>query len=345
MTTAPAVPHDTTMNTTTNINTHIATARHGTATTCFVALGDSITAGLGDGVSMGRYRRDHAARALAGRGWAAMLAACLAPAEQVRFANLATTGATTRDVRETQIPVALTLRPQIASLVAGMNDLLSPGFDPLRLRHNLVWSVRDLRAAGVLVLMARLHDPGRLLRLPRPARRLLTTRIGQLNAAVDAAAAADPEVLVIDLARHPEVYRLSTFDVDRVHPGPRGHQLMARAFAETLREAGVPLLALPAVGPPATPSRLAHARWMVSVGVPWLLARPASPLRRRVRHLMADHRARRTIASHHLQRIVAAGGRTRPERTHLYTGAVTVHAGAVTAPPETISPLPTVDRM
>ncbi|WP_241255609.1 SGNH/GDSL hydrolase family protein [Candidatus Protofrankia californiensis] len=345
MTTTPAVPHDITMNITTNITTNIATTRQDTTTTCFVALGDSITAGLGDGVSMGRYRRDHAARALAGRGWAAMLAACLAPAGQVRFANLATTGATTRDVRETQIPVALALRPQIASLVAGMNDLLSPGFDPLRLRHNLVWSVRDLRAAGVLVLMARLHDPGRLLRLPRPARRLLTTRIGRLNAAVDAAAAADRGVLVIDLDHHPEAYRLSTFDVDRVHPGPRGHQLMARAFAEALREAGVPLLALPAVGPPATPSRLAHAGWMVSVGLPWLLARPASPLRRQVRRIMAGHRAGRTSTSRHLQRIVTTGGQAQPERTQPHTGAVTVHAGAVPALPGTISPLPTVDRM
>ncbi|WP_250290773.1 SGNH/GDSL hydrolase family protein, partial [Frankia sp. CiP1_Cm_nod1] len=251
--------------------------------TCFVALGDSITAGLGDGVSMGGYRRAHAARALAGRGWAATLAACLAPAGQARFTNLATTGATSRDVRETQLPVALALRPRIASLIAGMNDLLSPGFDPLRLRRNLVWSVRDLRAAGVLVLMARLHDPGRLLRLPAPARRLLTTRIGQLNAVVDAAAAGDPGVLVVDLARHPEAYRLSTFDVDRVHPGPRGHQLMARAFAEALCDAGVPLPVLPVVEPPTTPGRFAHARWMMSVGVPWLLARPAVPLRRRAR--------------------------------------------------------------
>ncbi len=285
--------------------------------TCFVALGDSITAGLGDGVSMGRYRREHTQRALAGRGWAATLAACLAPAGGVRFANLATTGATTGDVRGAQIPVALTLHPQIASLIAGMNDLLSPGFDPLRLRHNLVWSVRDLRTAGVLVLMARLHDPGRLLHLPRLARRLLTARVGQLNAAVDAAAAADPQVLVVDLARHPEVYRLSTFDVDRVHPGPRGHQLIARAFAEALGVAGVPLLALPEVAAPAAaPTPLAHAGWMASVGVPWLLARPAAPIRRRVH--------------------VTEGVRTTPVR-HMTGPGWTL--------PGTTNLLPTVDQM
>ncbi|WP_322766297.1 SGNH/GDSL hydrolase family protein [Frankia sp. Cr1] len=266
---------------------------------CFVALGDSITAGLGDGVSMGRYRRAHADRALAGRGWAAALAASLAPADQVRFANLATTGATTKDVRDSQIPVARTLRPQIVSMIAGMNDIMSPGFDPLRLRHNLVWGVRDLRADGIWVLMARLHDPGRLLRLPGPARRLLTTRVGQLNAAVDAAAAADPGVLVVDLARHPDIYQLSTFDVDRVHPGPRGHQLIARAFAEALCKAGIPLLALPKMGPPtAAPTRLAHARWMAQVGVPWLLARPAAPIRRRAERIRAERiRAERRQSS------------------------------------------------
>ncbi|WP_239395485.1 GDSL-type esterase/lipase family protein [Frankia sp. CiP3] len=284
---------------------------------CFVALGDSITAGLGDGVSMGRYRRAQAERALAGRGWAATLAACLAPAGQVRFANLAATGATTRDVRGSQIPVALAMRPQIVSLIAGMNDVLSPGFDPLCLRHNLVWSVRDLRAAGSWVLMARLHDPGRLLRLPGPARRLLTTRVGHLNAAVDAAAAADPGVLVVDLARHPDVYQLATFDVDRVHPGPRGHQLIARAFAEALHEAGASPVVLPTVGaPPVAPTRLAHAHWLALVGLPWLLARPASPMRRQ------------------LHRIRAAREKSSPGRMYGY--------GVM---PATTGSLPTVERM
>jgi lysophospholipase L1-like esterase len=238
---------------------------------CYVALGDSITAGLGDGVSMGRYQLPVT---LAGRGWAALLAASLGPPGSVRYANLATTGATAREVRTIQLPTALALQPQLASLVVGMNDVLKPSFDPLRVRHDLVWSIGRLRAEGVIVLTARWHDPTRLLRLPGPVRRRLAGRIDLLNAAVDAAAGSDRGVLVVDLGLHPEAYRLSTFDVDRVHPGPRGHRLLARAFAELLWMSGVPLVDLPAAGREAPPpSTVDHAVWIASVGVPWLLGR------------------------------------------------------------------------
>ncbi len=247
---------------------------------CFVALGDSITAGLGDGVSMGRDRRDASGAVLRGRGWAARMAGCLGPPELVRFTNLATTGATATDVRRCQVPAATALRPDVASIIAGMNDLLRPSFDSLRLRHDLVWSVGALRACGAVVLIARIHDPGRVFRLPGPMRRRLTRRVDVLNAAVDAAAGSDPGVGVVDLADHPEVYRLTTFDVDRVHPGPRGHQLLARAFVERLAAIGVPVAELPAVAPDGPcPSSLDHAMWLASVGAPWLLGRVTAPLR------------------------------------------------------------------
>jgi lysophospholipase L1-like esterase len=248
---------------------------------CFVALGDSITAGLGDGISMGRDRRRYGGSAiLRGRGWAPQMATCLGPEGQVRFTNLATTGATATDVRRCQVPAAIALSPDVAAIIAGINDMLRPSFDPLRLRHDLVWSVGALRACGALVLMARLHDPGRVFRLPAPLRRRLTRRVAALNAAVDAAAGSDPGVGIVDLADHPEVYRLTTFDVDRVHPGPRGHQLLARAFAERLVAMGVPIAELPAVtvdGP--CPSSFDHAVWLASVGAPWLLGRMTAPLR------------------------------------------------------------------
>jgi lysophospholipase L1-like esterase len=243
----------------------------------FVALGDSITVGLGDGVTMGREHRYVAP----GRGFAARLAEQLGPPGTVEYTNLATTGATAREVRTRQLPVALTLAPQVATVVAGMNDVLKPTFDPLRLRQDLVWTVSRLRAEGATVLTATMPDPGRLLRLPGPVARILAERVERLNAAVRATARADPGVLVVDLGRHPAVGRRSSFDVDRVHPGPYGHQLIARAFAHRLAQTGVPL-----VGPPAGPDRpvfpdaevrapgaLRHTYWLFSVGLPWLAGR------------------------------------------------------------------------
>ncbi|SQD93409.1 Lipolytic protein G-D-S-L family [Parafrankia sp. Ea1.12] len=243
----------------------------------FVALGDSLTAGLGDGVSMGR---DRGPGALAGRGFAALLAAALAPPGLVHYENLARTGATARDVRVRQLPVALALRPALACVVAGMNDVFKPTFDPLRLRQDMVWSIGRLRTDGIVVLTARLPDPGGLLPLPGPIERLLAERVGHLNAAVDAAAARDDGVLVVDLGRHPAVRRRSTFDVDLVHPGPHGHRLIAGAFAEKLRETGMAVGELPDprhVPPP--PGTADHLRWVATIGIPWLLGRAHAPRR------------------------------------------------------------------
>ncbi|WP_462188562.1 MULTISPECIES: SGNH/GDSL hydrolase family protein [unclassified Frankia] len=244
----------------------------GTGSRRFVALGDSITVGLGDGVTMGR---EHRRSATGGRGFAARLAACLGPAGAVEFTNLATTGATTHDVRTRQLPVALSLGPQIASVIAGMNDVLKPTFDPLRLRQDLVWTVGRLRADGVVVLTATMPDPSRLLPVPAPFGRILSERVERLNAAVHAAARTDPGVLMVDLGGHPAVRSRSSFDVDRIHPGPRGHRLIAQAFAHRLSHAGVALVGLPD-GPdheePA-PGIIEHSYWLLSVGLPWLAGR------------------------------------------------------------------------
>ncbi|MCM3884491.1 SGNH/GDSL hydrolase family protein [Frankia sp. R82] len=280
-----------------------------TATTArFVALGDSITVGLGDGVTMGREHRG----ASPPRGFAARFAELLGPAGTIDYTNLATTGATARDVRLRQLPVALERTPQLATVVAGMNDVLKPGFDPLRLRQDLVWTVSRLRAQGAAVLTATMPDPGRLLRLPAPLGRLLAERVEQLNAAVWATARHDPGVFVVDLGQHPAVRRRSTFDVDRVHPGPYGHQLIAQAFAHRLAQAGVAPSGVPRPGTgretrghaavvatdaadgaatvtsaaavPAAPGALRHGLWLVQVGMPWLVGRCLAAGQRATEH-------------------------------------------------------------
>ena len=243
----------------------------------FVALGDSITVGLGDGISMGaKGTAGGAVGVNAGRGWAAALAPCLgAPGTpSVAFTNLATTGARARDVRTDQLPAALAARPHIASVLAGMNDVIRSDFDQGRVAADLTETVHVLRAVGATVLVARVHDPGVLLTIPRGLRRALVSRIAVLNDTFDALAAGDPGVVLLDLPAHVECYSRTTWDVDRVHPGPRGHLLIARGFAELLAARDQPVRRLPDPGPPGrAPSTVAHAWWLASRGLPWLLLR------------------------------------------------------------------------
>jgi lysophospholipase L1-like esterase len=82
----------------------------------FVALGDSLTAGVGDSVT-----------GIEPRGWADRFAEALRPAH---YTNLAQRGATTNDILATQVEAALALNPDIVSVLAGGNDMRLPDWNP-----------------------------------------------------------------------------------------------------------------------------------------------------------------------------------------------------------------------
>ena len=82
--------------------------------TTFTALGDSITLGIGDPVRDGRTRPDGRAER-AWRGWAALLADGLTDPE---LHILAASGACASQIEREQLPRALGLRPDIASVIS-----------------------------------------------------------------------------------------------------------------------------------------------------------------------------------------------------------------------------------
>src|SRR5512134_3609654 len=85
----------------------------------YVALGDSSTEGLADGDPERGYR-----------GWSRRLAERISAAQGgLLYANLAARGLTTREIRERQLPRALALRPDLATLFSGTNDVLALRFD------------------------------------------------------------------------------------------------------------------------------------------------------------------------------------------------------------------------
>jgi lysophospholipase L1-like esterase len=227
----------------------------------FAALGDSITAGYGDPVPGGW------------RGWAALLAEALAPA--VAFHNLAVSGALTGDVFRQQLPVALRLRPEVASVIVGVNDTLRGSFDPERIGAALDDTVGQLRGIGTVVLTARLPDPGRLLRLPGSLSRPLERRVRLVNAVTDEVAARYG-TLHFDAATNPYTYDRRMWSVDRLHPSERGHRLLAAGFAGLLAGAGVPVWARPSLDPTnPEPTRAAQLWWMATRGTRWVFDRSA----------------------------------------------------------------------
>ena len=227
--------------------------------TVFAALGDSITLGIGD---RGPGR--------AWRGWAALLAGGLV---EPRLHNLASSGAQSADVERDQLPRALELRPDVASVIVGVNDTLRSSFDPRRIARSAEHTVGALRSAGAEVLTIRLPDPGLMLGLPAALARPLARRIHIVNAVMDDVADRFG-TLVFDAAGDPETYDRRMWSVDRMHPSERGHRLIAARFHDQLAAAGMTLGPRPEAEPTsAPPTRRAQAGWMATKGTGWVIKR------------------------------------------------------------------------
>jgi lysophospholipase L1-like esterase len=231
--------------------------------TTFAALGDSITLGIGDPVRAPGQRT-------AWRGWAALLAEGL---REPTLHVLAGNGALAADIEREQLPRALELHPDLASLVFGVNDTLRSGFDPDRIGAAAMRTVGALRANGAQVLTMRLPDPGRMLKLPGALARPLARRAHQVNAVMDVVAERFGTVH-FDAAGDAEVYDPRMWAVDRLHPSERGHRLIARRFHQQLATAGYPVGTAPGPEPQnPPPSRLAEIGWMATKGTAWVVYR------------------------------------------------------------------------
>ena len=184
--------------------------------TRLVALGDSTVEGLMDLGPDGAVL-----------GWADRFAHRLAERHPgLLYANLAVRGQTAREVRETQLSRALELRPDIALLVAGVNDLLRPRLHRTELRENLLTCYRALREAGAQVLTFTMPDMARVA----PLAVVLRERIQFLNGVIREAESTYG-VLVVDFASEPLAGHPALWYDDRLHGNSEGHRRVAIALA------------------------------------------------------------------------------------------------------------------
>lgn len=224
-----------------------------------VTLGDSITVGMGDPAPGGGWR-----------GWAQLLADGLSDPE---LHNLAVLGAQARHVERDQLPVALELQPDVASVIVGINDTLRAGFDPVRTGQSFARTVAALRASGATVLTMRLPDPARMFGLPDGLARPLSRRMVAVNAELDRVAARYG-TLHWDASADAATYDRLNWSVDRLHPNERGHRLIARRFWDALDAVDLPLGPQPSLVPTSPPpTRREEMKWMATKGTAWFMRR------------------------------------------------------------------------
>ncbi|WAZ20346.1 SGNH/GDSL hydrolase family protein [Streptomyces cinnabarinus] len=251
----------------------------------FVALGDSLTEGVGDPVGDGW------------RGWAALLAGGLAE-QPVDFTNLAVSGAQTRDVLERQLSEALDLRPDVVSVVVGVNDTLRCTFDIQAVAARLDQVYAALTARGAVVLTACLPDPGAMLGLPGALARPLARRQRAVNTVVHALSERY-DAVHLHASEGAWLTDRAMWSADRLHPGERGHRQLAVRFHALLAEGGLATGLAPSPEPefPA-PTKSASLWWLATAGTGWVVRRCTDLLPQLLTLAASEmrHRARGTSA-------------------------------------------------
>lgn len=225
----------------------------------YVAIGDSQTEGVGDGDD-----------ATGLRGWADRLAARLAEQNpELRYANLAVRGKLAGEIHAEQLAAALELKPDLATVVAGLNDVLRPKCDVDLVAGHLEAMFASLTAAGATVGTLTFPNVARIAPLAKP----LVPRVLALNARIRDAAARHGvkvvETFAVDVTTDARIW-----SPDRLHANPLGHQRIADSMAHALALPGADdswTLPLPVV--PA-PDRLTvirtELRWLTGFLGPWL---------------------------------------------------------------------------
>jgi hypothetical protein len=162
------------------------------------------------------------------------------------------------------------LQPDVALLVAGVNDLLRPRLDRVALREDLLTMYRRLRESGAEVLSFTMPD----MRRVAPLTFALQGRIRFLSSVVLEAATAYG-VQVVDFSAEPVAGHPALWHDDRLHANTEGHRRIAAALAEAH---GLPAedwrAALPETAEQGR-ARIAsrEARWLAVHLAPWLWGR------------------------------------------------------------------------
>lgn len=220
----------------------------------YVALGDSLTEGIGDDPWPDGTPR----------GWADRLAELLTQHDDVEYANLAVRGLRSAQIRDRQLTAALELEPDLVTLTAGMNDILRPRADFDALQTTLTAVVATFAERGTPVLIVPIPD----VRAVSPVGVLLNDRRVRLNQ------------VYRSLERHGLLPVVDTSETvfedprawadDRLHLSALGHTRLALAAAAAF---GVPVdedWATPPPGAAAVRTWRSDADWARRHVAPWL---------------------------------------------------------------------------
>jgi lysophospholipase L1-like esterase len=188
----------------------------------YVTIGDSLAEGLGDPVE-----------GYPNMPWVEAIAQAFKELHpDFESLNLGKRYLTARQVRETQLQPALDFAPDLATVLAGGNDLGDP-FDPEEIERELDTMIAALTEAGATVFTLSIPDAGRSGRWPEQLVEILGPRLAA-HREITARVAERYDAVLFDYYNHPMAEDPSIVSEDLMHPNMRGQALTAEGVIQGL---------------------------------------------------------------------------------------------------------------
>jgi|LauGreDrversion4_2_1035121.scaffolds.fasta_scaffold43988_4 lysophospholipase L1-like esterase len=238
----------------------------------YVALGDSLTEGLGDtGFTKNRLSK----------GWADRLAGILAAeakqfGEPFEYANLAVRGQTIAEILTSQLEDALRIKPDLVTIMAGANDIMSSSRNHNSVRALLRGAISRLHDEGIHVLVVNTVNPAHY-----PVFGLMAKKSREMSDLIEGVA-QEFEAPVLDLYSLEQFGRMSFWYEDLVHFSDHGHAMIANLAAEKLK--------LSFRLPEQPHDEIAEPKWGVFETLRWLILYVVPFWGRRIRRVSSGDR-------------------------------------------------------
>jgi lysophospholipase L1-like esterase len=190
----------------------------------YIAIGDSLSEGLGD-FTFHQSRQNN--------GWTDRLAGILAHEAaqngyQFHYANLALRGSKLSKIMGEQLQSALRMQPDLVTVMAGSNDLMSSQDKLPELRAIYRDGIQQLLSAGCDVIVANTINPLHL-RVFKPLRHRAKTFSKMIEEV-----AREFGIAVVDVFSIQDFAQLAFWDKDMVHFSGHGHIAVANRAANVL---------------------------------------------------------------------------------------------------------------
>jgi len=185
-------------------------------TNYFVAMGDSLTQGIGDEVD-----------GIPLKSWVEHFAQLHEP--PLRFTNLAKRGLLSKEIRLTQLEEAVALQPDLVSIIAGANDILKGHWNKDEYKNDMEMIVETLSGLRAKIIIANQPDFSERLPMPVEQKLLIKTQLEEANEIIQLL--SDKYNLIhIDFWDNPMAKNPSFLSKDLVHPNSRGYQEIAKVI-------------------------------------------------------------------------------------------------------------------